>query len=256
MPHVTAIALSIFLLLLPDTVIAQDVNGAEPSLEDIEALDANFGPDDYVAMRARYSDEIPKPPDPITPATLVGKADLVIEGTVSDIYYTYEGDFNQPYTQTVIDVTRVLLGDHTEPTLTITQMGGPSQDGTTVNIVSHSEFFVVGERELLFFDTDNEHTRIKNRYRVYEGALYNVDGYGLLSSAEGSLYISDTRNPAERFQTINIGKEVLYKNLSKPDEYEADDAGKHDGILNESEAAPEPAETIMTLDAFLNALER
>jgi len=256
MLYVKATALSIFLFLPQAAVIAQEAIEPEPSLEEIEALDANFGPDDYAAMRARYSDEIPKPPDPVTPATLVAKADLVIEGTVRDIYYTYEGDFKQAYTHTVIDVTRVLQGEHTESTLTITQMGGPSQDGTTVNIVSHTEYFNVGERELLFFKSDNEGIRIKNRYRVYEGDLYNVDGYGLLSNAEGSLRLRDSRNPAERFRTINIGTEVLYKNLSEPDEHEADDAGEHDGVLEESEATLKPAETIMTLDAFVSALER
>jgi hypothetical protein len=236
-------------------VIAQDAIGREPSLEDIEALDADFGPDDYAAMRARYSDEIPKRPDPVTPATLVAKADLVIEGIVRDIYYTYEGDFKQPYTHTVIDVTSVLKGEHTESTLTVTQMGGPSQDGTSVSIVSHTEYFNVGERELLFLEGDIEGLRIKNRYRVYEGDLYNVDGYGLLSNAEGGLRLGDTPNPAERFRTIYIGTEVLYKNFSEPDVNEVDYAGELDGIINESEAAPEPAETIMTLDAFVSALE-
>lgn len=254
MEYVRATALSLFLLLPQAAVIAQVAS--DPTREEIEALDANFGPDDYAAMRARYSDEIPKPPDPVTPATLVAKGDLVIEGTVREIYYTHEGEFNQPYTHTVIDVTRVLQGEHAEPTLTITQMGGPSQDGTTVNVVSHTEFFNVGERELLFLDADGERFRITNRFRIYEGALYSVDGYGLLIDAEGGLRLSDTRNPAERFHTINIGTEVLYKNFSEPDEYEVDDAGTVDGVHAEPESTPEPAETILTLDAFVSALER
>lgn len=254
MEYAKVTALSLFLLLPQAAVIAQVAS--EPSREEIERLDANFSPDDYAAMRARYSDEIPKPPDPVTPTTLVAKADLVIEGTVRDIYYTYEGRFNQPYTHTTIDVTRVLKGEHAEPTLTVTQMGGPSQDGTTVSIGSHTEFFNVGERELLFLDADGERFRITNRFRVYEGALYNADGYGLLISAEGGLRLSDTQNPAERFHTIHIGTEVLHKHFSEPDEYEADYADMLDGDPVEPGDTPEPAETILTLDAFVSAVRR
>lgn len=255
MANVSASLLSVFLLLPPITAIAQETLRLEPSLDEIEARDANFGPEDYAAMRARYSDKIPRPPDLLTPATLTADADLVVEGSVQEIYYTYEGDFEQPYTHTVINVSRVLHGEHAEPTLTVTQMGGPLQDGITVNIVSHTEYFNVGEHELLFFDADNEHVRISNRYRVYEGNLYDADGYGLLNSPEGGLRLSKFRNPAERFRTILIGKEVLYKNFSEPDEYEEDDAGRHD-VDNESVAVSEPDEVILTLDEFVSALER
>jgi len=253
MQYLKATALSLILFLPQTAVIAQVER--EPSREEIEALDANFGPDDYAAMRARYSDEIPKTKAAVTPADLVAKAELVIEGTVRDVSYSYEGEFKQPYSHTVMDVARVLKGEHAEPTLTITQMGGPSQDGTSVNVVSHTEYFNVGERELLFLERDKERIRITNRFRVYQGALYNADGYGLLSTAEGGLHLSNTRNPAERFSTINIGSEVLYKNFSVPDENEADNPGSVDGGPVESEQALEPEEAVLTLDAFVRALK-
>ncbi len=256
MSYVKATVLSLFFLLPQAAVIAQEAIGPEPSREEIEALDASSGPDDYAAMRARYSDEIPETAGPVTPADLVAEADLVIEGAVRTIYYTYEGSFNQPYTHVVIDVTHVLKGEHAGPTLTITQMGGPSWDGSLVNIVSHTEFFDVGERELLFLTADDDRVRIENRFRVYEGALYSPDGHGLTRSAEGGLRLSDTRNPAERFRTIYLGQNVLYKHFSEPDVHEADDADFLGDIPDESEVPPEPAVTILTLGEFVSALER
>lgn len=249
-----AAALSILLFLPQLAVSAQE--GVEPSLEELEALDRSFGPDDYAAMRARYSDEIPITGAGVTPADLAADADLVVEGTVQDIFYTYEGDNKQPHTQVVFGITKVLKGEYAEPTLTISQMGGPSQDGTLVNIVSHTEFFALDEDELLFLDSDRNRLRITKRFRVYEGALYDTDGHGLLMSPEGRLDLSKSRHPAERFSNIYIGSETLVKNFSQPDALDADDAGVSDGVVDQPEAAPKPSEPILTLDEFAKALER
>ena len=253
MPYFIATVLSLILLLPQAAVSAQ--KAIDPDQDQIEELDANFGVEAEAAMRARFSDKVPQTVDVVTPADLAARAALVVEGTVADIYFTYEGPFNQPYTHTVINIARVLRGEHAEPTLTITQMGGPSQDGTMVNMVSHTEFFEIGERELLFLDVDAENARIKNRFRIYEGALYNRDGFGVVNSAEGGLRLSGTRNPAERFRRIQIGSETLYKNFSEPEPYAEDVADIDGNVPDGPAAAPAPPEATLTLDEFVNALE-
>lgn len=251
MPYLTAAFLFFVLLASQAEIFAQDA--IEPSLEELERMDRNFGAGDEAATGAQSSDKIPTPPAPITPARLIGTADLVVEATVADVYYMHESAHNQPYTYTVFDVDRVLQGEHTEATLTIKQMGGPSQDGTQVNIVSHTEFFNPGERELLFLDLEGERMRLERRLRVYEGALYDTDGYGLLSGPDGGLRLSRNRNPAERFSSINIGAETLHKHFSEPDPEEQDVDNGWGDARNQSEASLAEPGLALTLEEFVKA---
>jgi len=209
------IVICIIFLVSPSITFSQPVGEEyEPTPEE---LDAAFSASDYEAMKAGYSKKIYSNRIEIKADNLLAQADVVIEGVVTNIHYRYgKNDF--PTAHTEITVTRVLKGTFDDPVLVITQPGGPSREGKQGYMVSNVHFFDVGEGELLFLDFPWENnTRIINRFRIYQGKMYNVDGYGLLMDANGVLRLSRDRNPAERFETINMGTHRLWKKFSEPE---------------------------------------
>lgn len=150
-------------------------------------------------------------------------------------YYTYENEYNQPYTLVEFDVSRVLKGEWPGKELTITQMSGPSQDGTMGNIVSHTEHFHVDTSELLFLETYKGNLRIKNRFCIEEGMSYDANGFSITMSQGDALGMNVERNTDPRFSTIDMGTHVLYKHFS--DSVEVVNADFDDDVES-VEAAP------------------
>ena len=223
----------------------------EKSAADIEAYDRSLGRDYSQQLREMYAGAAPAVADLVTPASLAADASLVIEGQVQRVSYTYEGPYEQPFTLIEIEITRVLKGSFAEEVVVVKQPGGPSKNGELINIVSHAEYFVPGDGELLFLETSGDQVRIKNRFRVHEGALYTQDGVGLMLHDNGELGLGKSRSSAETFTRIVIGPEVLRKNFSQHHGGEGD----HSGHSQHSAAVDEEAVgTQLTMDDFAEAI--
>lgn len=205
-----------------------------------EELDAAFSAEDAAREAALWSDKVidRTQVDPL--GSLVGKADLIIRGSVVSQNYSYD-DVGVPFTHTTIAVTDILRGDYSGEQFTIVQEGGPSRDNDRrAMMVSSSKHFNIGEEELLFLalqsgeanttsregrpGTDPIYTgpdtvNVLNRFRIHEGRVYNEDGYGVIVDAvtggDGHrLRHSHDRNPALRFSEIHIGNITLQKHFS------------------------------------------
>ena len=223
----------------------------EKSAAEIEAYDRGLGQDYTQQLREMYSGEAPAPSNLVTPASLAADADLVVEGQVKRVAYTHEGPYEQPFTVNEIEITRVLKGSFAEEVVVIKQPGGPSKNGELINIVSHAEYFVPGEGELLFLETSGDQLLIKNRFRVHEDALYSQDGFGLMLYGIGELGLGKVRNSAETFTRIVIGSEVLRKNFSQHHGGEGDHAGHSSSSVTADEKA---VGTQLTVDGFAEAI--
>jgi len=116
------------------------------------------------------------------------------------------------------------------------QEGGPSRDDPRrAMMVSSSQHFNIGEEEVLFLGSGNaraassraqidpdysgpEKVNVQQRFRVYQGKLYDDDGHGVIVEqvARGGghrLRLTHSRNPARRFGEIHVGKMVLKKHF-------------------------------------------
>jgi hypothetical protein len=224
----------------------------EKSAIEIEAYDRGLGQAYTQQLREMYSGEAPVAPSMLTAASLAAEASLVIEGQVQRVTYTHEGPYEQPFTIIDISVSRVLKGVFDKEVIVIRQPGGPSKNGELINIVSHAEYFVPGDGELLFIDTSGDQLLIKNRFRVHEDALYSQDGFGLMLYGSGELGLGKARNSAETFtRIVSLGSEVLRKNFSKHHDGEGEHAGHSHYVANADEEA---AGTQLTVDGFAEAI--
>lgn len=241
-------------LLLVGQFLAGGVANAqvepERSAKEIETYDLGLGPAYTQELREMYSGKAPAIRGPVTAASLAAEASLVIEGQVQRVTYTHEGAYEQPFTIIDISVTRVLKGAFDEDVVVIKQPGGPSKNGEMINVVSHAEYFVPGDGELLFLETTGDRVSIKNRFRVYDQALYSQDGFGLLRTQPGQIRLSNIRNPAETFTRIVIANEVLRKNFSRDNKEEGD----HSGRPKSKMTAFAEDQILMTVDSFAEAI--
>ena len=241
------------LILVMQGLLSYPVEAAplpERPVREIEARDRELGETYLRDLRSRYAIASTARSKSVTPATLVSDAKLVIEGRVKSVSYTHEGPYEQPFTVNEIEITRVLKGAFAEEIVVIKQLGGPSKNGELVNIVSHAEYFSPGDGELLFLEVSGDQVSIKNRFRVYEDALYSRDGFGLMLSGSGELMLGKARNPAETFSTIVIGSEVLRKNFSQSQQSQSDQSG-HFLSATTSEST---TGTQLTVDKFAEAM--
>jgi hypothetical protein len=183
-----------------------------------EERDAAFTAEDAARMAAGFSDEAVvqasiNPFDAMTDA-----ADFVFVGTVVDQTYSYNAA-GIPSTHTIFVINEELKGNYPSTQLTLIQPGGPSLSGDRGVIYSTTKYFRVGDEELLFInlDPDNaqEHNRVSvsSRFPIYEGKVYNEDGYGIVSTSSGDLTLSSDRNPSEHFSLIDMGTHTLTRNF-------------------------------------------
>lgn len=225
----------------------------EKSAAEIEAYDRSLGQDYTQQLREMYSGAAPAAANLSTPALLAADASLVIEGRVKRVSYTHEGPFEQPFTVNEIEITRVLKGAFAEEVVVIKQPGGPSKNGELINIVSHAEYFSPGDGELLFLVVSGDQISIKNRFRVYEDALYSQDGFGLMVSGSGELTLGKARNLAETFSTIVVGSEVLRKNFSQSQQSQQSQ-GDQSGHFLSTTNSDSTKSTQLTVDKFAEAI--
>lgn len=249
MIHSHAATLCILLSLAHPMAMARDLDEAnKPSREE---LDANFGPAEQQAMNARFSDKIPDTTSgAVTPSRLAAAAELVVVGTVEQIIFTHEGEYNQPFTNTTLRISKVLKGEISGDELTLKQQGGPSLDGQTVNIVSHTEHFQRGAEEILFLVREKDQWHIMKRFGIDEGLLYDPDGFGITMSEDGALGLTEERNRDPRFSTIDVGVDVLTKHFSDSSEGEPDYV---DG--NAVERATLAKQEPVKVDQFISAVQ-
>lgn len=221
--------------------------GGEANEPTPEELDAAWTAEDAAREAAMYSDEIidPRNVDPLGDAT--SASDLVVQARVASQEYVYDAAGN-PQTVTTFKIDTVLKGAHGGNEITVVQDGGPVKDSAdNIVIVSDTEFFNVGEDELLFLavDADNDYATqqvvIRQRFRVYEGQVFTSDGNGvnLITSPDGnghSLAASRDRHPDRRFTEVQIGDHTLTKNFGGG-EANAPDSGNGENAAAGSGAA-------------------
>lgn len=220
-----------FLLAIPVLLFLCNGAGAQPVGEanepSPEELDAAFTEEDAAREAAAWSDVVidRSRPDPLTAMT--ASADLVIRGTVVSQDYVYD-EKGRPFTHTTLAISEVLKGSHTAPEVTIVQEGGPAKDNPeNVVMVSDAHYFNKGEDELLFLETNPgegllRRVLIEQRFRIYNGKVYDENGRGVLLEANDSresyrLAMSRNRNPAPRFSQIHIGPHTLTKKFGPQD---------------------------------------
>jgi len=193
----------------------------EPSPEE---LDAAFTEADAAREASLWRDAIidHSQPDPI--AAMTSSADWVVRGRVTAQEFI-DNDKNLPFTHTTIAVDDRLKGPNVPAEITIVQQGGISPSNPeNIVMVSHAHYFTVGEEELLFIDVNPEQTGhrrlvIEQRFRIYEGQVYDENGRGLLLKAGDQerafrLEVSRDRHPSPRFVHFNVGPHRLTKNFS------------------------------------------
>jgi hypothetical protein len=215
-------------LLIPLACLASSPTWAQSYGEALEAspeaLDAAFSEADAAREAALWSDVIidRSRPDPITAMT--ASADWVIRGTVTAQAFI-DNEKNPPFTHTTIVVDELLKGQNVPSEITLVQQGGISPSNPeNIVMVSHGHYFSVGEEELLFIDVNPEQTGhrrlvIEQRFRIYEGQVYDENGRGLIvkDREDGpglTLEVSRNRHPSPRFAHFYIGPHRLTKNFS------------------------------------------
>lgn len=217
-----------FRLLIPLACLTCSPVWAQPAGEALEpspeAMDAAFSEADAAREAALWSDVIidRSRPDPITAMT--ASADWVIRGTVTAQEFI-DNEKSLPFTHTTLVVDELLKGQNVPSEITIVQQGGISPSNPeNIVMVSHGHYFTVGEEELLFIEVNPEQTGhrrlvIEQRFRIYQGQVYDENGRGLIvAEKEGEpglkLEVSRNRHPSPRFAHFYIGPHRLTKNFS------------------------------------------
>lgn len=202
--------------------------GGEATEPSPEYLDAAFTSEDADRVAAGFSDELIASPPGDLLDNMMQAADLVFRGTVLSQSYEYDAS-DTPYTHTTFSIAESLKGDYSSTELTLVQPGGPSRENSDrIMMASNSQFFSVGEEELLFMNLDTQNPRqtlratVASRFRIHEGRMYNEDGFGVivvpLEDGSYRLDVSETRSTAEHFRKINIGTHWLNKHVVDGDD--------------------------------------
>jgi hypothetical protein len=264
---VTIIRKSIFLFLGLSWVTAPALASGEGSEPTPEFLDAAFSAQDAARVAAGFSDTAPveTPGNPL--ADMAAAADLVFLGTVSAQAYRYD-ERGTPSTHTTFSISRRLRGEHVPGEITLVQRGGPSRSGDRILMVSDARYFNVGEDEVLFVDLDPGNplaalrTRVLNRFRIYEGRVYDEDGYGVTFIPMGGgayrLELSAARSLAQRFWRIHIGSHWLEKRFEDEGETSPDSTGAvavaaQESLRTGDQPVPPEALHVDTFSALIEA---
>lgn len=144
-------------------------------------------------------------------------ADLVFEGTVTDIKYRQSRVESPehvalPHTFVTFDIHHVLKGDYAKDTICLRFAGGPAPDGRVLK-VSHVTLFDVGERSILFVRR-NGHAfcplvgGAEGRFRIHEGKVYDETGHPLLWTSEAQFALGSSEE-LEEVQQNRIGERLF-----------------------------------------------
>lgn len=183
-----------------------------------EQVDAAFTPEDAAREAARWSKTV-RPRDQRTALERMSQeADLIFHGTVESQHVEYRGN-DIPFTHTTFAIGNLVKGEADGSVFTLVQEGGPDRYlPEKVLLVSTSEYFAVGEEELLFvaFDQPTGTHMVRERFRIVDGLTYNANGRGVLleqgaPGARPGLRLTWGRSADERFRRVPIGTTALYK---------------------------------------------
>ena len=112
-------------------------------------------------------------------AEVVQEAEVIAVGTVTAIAAEWDAAHKRPFTLVTFSTLDVLKGAHTEPELTLRFLGGPTPDGSLLQIAGVPQF-TIGERNVLFV-AGNDHYAVplvglwQGVYRVVFDAARGVD---------------------------------------------------------------------------------
>jgi len=126
-------------------------------------------------------------------SALSADADLIFQGTVTDITYSASIE-GIPHTFVTYRVEDVLKGSYQAPTLTLRFIGGVKIDGNVVRrlSVSHAPRFESGQQDLLMVkgNTQTQCPLVRcaqGRFRFQQGMVTNEEGDALARDAQGEL---------------------------------------------------------------------
>lgn len=150
-------------------------------------------------------------PEEASLASLSGDADLVFQGTVTDISYgaSVEGI---PHTFVTYQVEDVLKGNYTAPTLTLRFIGGVKLDGAVMRrlSVSHAPKFDKGQQDLLMVKGNAQSQCplvrcAQGRFRFQDGMVKSEEGAVLSRGAQGDVLAV---TPSEQASARDFGEGV------------------------------------------------
>ena len=159
-------------------------------------------------------------------ADLVQNAETIVVGTVSTIHTEWDAASDTPYTLITVTDLDVRKGNPNRMTLTLQFVGGPTPDGTTLQIIGVPEF-QLGDRVVLFIagNTDQAIPLVG----IWQGV------YRVVFDAERD-------------------EDVLYTHAMQPLAALPDDRG---GLVYDSMMAPlDAAATPLSLETLLQAIDQ
>jgi GEVED domain/Domain of unknown function DUF11 len=161
---------------------------------------------------------------------MLREADLVFEGTVTDIQYRQSrsddtGAIALPHTFVRFQVNGVLKGQFAGQSLCLRFLGGPAADGRVLTS-SHSTLFDLGERSILFVRRNGQAMcplvgGSEGRFRIVEGKGFTEDGRELVWTEEAQLAFGAS-SELDEVRSNQIGSQLTERHRVK--ESDSDEA--------------------------------
>ncbi len=152
--------------------------------------------------------------------SMLRQADLVFEGTVTDIQYRQSAKdlpdhVALPHTFVKFEVHQVVKGSYQKASLWLRFAGGTAPDGRILR-VSHVPLFDVGERSILFVRRNGRAScplvgGHGGRFRIHDGHVFNAHGRPLLWTPEAMIDCGEDAHLEEVHQN-RIGGQLFEQN--------------------------------------------
>jgi hypothetical protein len=144
---------------------------------------------------------------------LTQTSDLVFKGKVVDVGYKSSTPQNSsegiPHTFVTYQISEVLTGQYSNPTITLRFVGGPTGDGGFL-MVSHVPLFDVGDEDVLFVK-DNTKSACPlvgcsdGRMRVINEKMYDEEGYRIVAPKNLSSFGKGKREALPSIDEHDLG---------------------------------------------------
>lgn len=151
---------------------------------------------------------------PPTFQALTEQADMVFQGKVTKIEYknsaTTDGTKGSPYTFVTYQISQVIAGSYSDPTITLRFLGGDDPSTGTFLEVTESPLFDVGDEDILYVSGNGASECplvgcAQGRLRIINGSLQDDEGREILAPTNMSSYIKGERKPSAAVDTAMIG---------------------------------------------------
>ena len=185
--------------------------------------------------------------------TMTDQAELIFQGVVSKVEYgmvqgTESEEGELPQTFVTYQIENIEKGQAIEgKNVTLRFLGGPAKDGRIL-VVSNSPLFDVGERDLVFVQSNGESDCPlvdcdKGRFRVINNHMFTNDGHEVRLTAQGNIFFGKQHRLPEVMNN-KIGN-LPFNFEIDPDDAEGAEQGK--GQYNQGEQLRIPGEHLNML---------